>query len=59
MLYSNTYIRNLEKWYGRIYLQSISGETDIESRFMNMRRGEERVRCIEGVTWKLTLPYVK
>ena len=21
--------------------------------------GEERVRCIERVTWKLTLPYVK
>ena len=24
-----------------------------------MRRGEERVRCMEKVTWKLTLPYVK
>ena len=24
-----------------------------------MRRGEERARCIERVTWKLTLPYVK
>ena len=22
-------------------------------------RGEERVRCVERVTWKLTLPYVK
>ena len=22
-------------------------------------RGEERVRCMERVTWKLTLPYVK
>ena len=26
---------------------------------MDMGRGEERVRCIERVTWKLTLPYVK
>ena len=26
---------------------------------MEMRRGEERVRCMERVTWKLTLPYVK
>ena len=26
---------------------------------MDMERGEERVRCIERVTWKLTLPYVK
>ena len=36
-----------------------NGETDIEKRLMDMRRGEERVRCMEGVTWKLTLPYVK
>ena len=26
---------------------------------MNMGRGEKRVRCMETVTWKLTLPYVK
>jgi len=26
---------------------------------MGMGRGEERVRCMERVTWKLTLPYVK
>ena len=26
---------------------------------MNMGRGEERVRYMERVTWKLTLPYVK
>ena len=36
-----------------------SGETDIENRFMDMGRGEERVRYMERVTWKLTLPYVK
>ena len=24
-----------------------------------MGRGEERVRCMERVMWKLTLPYVK
>jgi len=23
---------------------------------MDMGRGEKRVRCMEGVTWKLTLP---
>ena len=28
--YSNTYIRDLEKWYWRIYLQGNSGETDTE-----------------------------
>ena len=34
-------------------------ETDIENRLMDMERGEERVRCIKRVTWKLTLPYIK
>ena len=31
----------------------------IENRLMDMGRGEERVRWMERVTWKLTLPYVK
>ena len=26
---------------------------------MDIGRGEERVRCMERVSWKLTLPYVK
>jgi len=26
---------------------------------MDMGRGEERMRCMERATWKLTLPYVK
>ena len=30
---------------------------DIENRFTDMGRGEEKVRCMERVTWKLTLPY--
>ena len=47
--YSNTYIQNLEKWYWRIYLQSSNGETDIENRLMDMKRGEERVKCMERV----------
>ena len=32
---------------------------NIENRIMDMGREEERVRCMEIVTWKLTLPYVK
>ena len=32
---------------------------NIENRFMDTGRGEERVRCMERVTWKLKLPYVK
>ena len=26
---------------------------------MDMEKGEKRVRCMERVTWKLTLPCVK
>ena len=58
-MYTNTYIWNLERWYNEIYLQGSNGETDIENRLMDTGRGEERVRCMERVTWKLTLPYVK
>ena len=43
----------------RLSSSSSSEETDIENRPMDMGRGEERVRCIERVTWKLTLPYIK
>ena len=59
MQYFNTYIQNLEKWYGKTYLQGNSGETDIENRLMDIGRMEERLRCMDRVTWKLTLPYVK
>ena len=38
---------------------SSNGETDKENRLMDMGRGKERVRCMERITWKLTLPYIK
>ena len=59
ILYPNTYIQNLEEWYWRTDLQGSTGETDIENRLIDMGKGEERVRCMERVTWKLTLPFVK
>ena len=34
-------------------------EKHIDNRLKDMGRGEERVRCAERVTWKLTLLYVK
>ena len=40
-------------------MQGSNGETDIENRFMDMRREEERVKYMERVTWKLTLQYAK
>ena len=46
------------KMVQRIYLQDGDGETKVENRLMDMGR-EERVRCMERITWKPTLPYVK
>ena len=40
-------------------LKGSNGETHIENRLVDMGKGEERVRCMERVTWKLTLPYIK
>ena len=34
-------------------------EKQTENRLMDMGRREERVRCMERVTQKLTLPYVE
>ena len=42
-----------------LFKKSHYREIDIQDRFMDMERGEERVSCMERVTWKLTLPYVK
>ena len=47
---------NLEGQYQGIYFQGSNGETDIENGLMDMGRGEERVRHMERVTWKLTVP---
>ena len=38
---------------------SSNREIDIENRFMDTGRWEERMSCMERVTWKVTLPYVK
>ena len=54
-----THIYRIQKNGTETYLQGSSGETNIENRLMDIGRGEERVRCMERVTWKLTLPYVK
>jgi len=43
----------------KMVLKGNNGETDMENRLIDMGRGEERMRCMERVTWKLTLPYVK
>ena len=45
--------------YSFLYLQGSNGETVIANRLMDMGQGEESVRYMERVTWKLTLPYIK
>ena len=40
-------------------LTGSNGETDIENKLVDMGRGEERVKCMERVAWKLKLLYVK
>ena len=45
--------RIYERWYQRMYFQGSNG-----GRLMDMGRGVESVRCMEIVTWKLTLPYI-
>ena len=53
------HIMESRKMVWRVYLQGSSEKTDIENKLMDMGREEERVRCMERATWKLTLPYVK
>ena len=49
-MYTNTYIWYLENCTEEC-LQGSNGEADIENRLVDMGRGEERVRCMERVTY--------
>ena len=44
--HANTYIWNLERWYWWTYLQSSSGDTDIENKLIDMAEGKEE--CVGG-----------
>ena len=58
--YTNAYIQNLEKWYWWAYLQSSSGDTDIENRLMDTAGwGEGGMGGRYGQSNMETLPYVK
>jgi len=54
-----TYIYRIEKNSTERFIFRAGMEKQIGDRLMDMGRGEERVRCMKRVTWKLTLPYVK
>ena len=40
-------------------VKNLFTEQQWRNRLMDTERGEERVRCMERVTWKLTLSYVR
>ena len=54
ILYTDTYMQNLERWYWWNYLQGSNGDTDIENRFMDMAGGEKRECGIYGENNKET-----
>ena len=43
------HIMESRKMVLRIYLQGSNGETDIENRFMDIGKGEERMRWLDGI----------
>ena len=56
MALKNLLLQGIQK---NLLLKDNSVETDIENRLLDMGRGEERVRRMLKLTWKLIIPYVK
>ena len=54
-----THIYGISKNGTEEFIYRAEMEKQTQRTLMDMGRGEERVRCMERVTWKLTLPYVK
>ena len=59
MLHSNAHIQNLENGTEEFTYRATVEKQTQRIDLMDMGRGEERVRYMARVTWKLTLPYVK
>ena len=54
-----THIYRIQKNGTEEFIYRVAMEKQTQRILMDMGRGEERVRCMERVTWKLTLPRVK
>ena len=54
-----THIYGIQKNGTEEFIYRVAMKKQTENRLMDMGRWEERVRCMERVTWELTLPYVK
>ena len=59
ILYINTYIWNLERWYWWSYIQGSKGDTDIKNRLLNSVGEGEDGMIWESSTATCILPYVK
>ena len=53
------HIYGIQKNSTKEFIYKAHGETDKQNRLVYMGRGKESMRCMERVTWKLILPYVK
>ena len=49
----------MEKNVTEEFIYRAAVEKQTENKLTDMRGGEERVRCMDRETWKLTLPYIK
>ena len=57
--YVITYIDGIQKDGTDEFIFKAAMEKQTENRLMDTGRGEEKLRCMERATQKLTLPYVK
>ena len=54
-----THIYGIQKNGTEEFIYRAAMEKERENKLMDMGIGEERVRYMERITWKLALPYVK
>ena len=59
ILYSNTCMRNLERWYWWSYMQGSKGDTDVKDRLLDSVGEGDGAMIWENSTETYMLPYVK
>ena len=57
--YILTHMYRIQKNGTEDFIYRAAMEKQTQNRLIDMGRGEEKLRCMERVTWKLTLLYVK
>ena len=59
IMYTNTYIWNLERWYWWTYLQNSNRDTDVENRLVDIVGEGESGTNWESIMETYMLPYIK